>query len=195
MLIKIRYTMFSCELISSSYIIHEISLFFCNIDFFCIIKCSFLHNNNVSLNKKSRISCLSLRTSYCAVLKLHRPSCKTVGCSSWSFCRFSGRLCESPKRWHRWWLSGKWLTYSKNLNSIESLWDAPDRALCRRLPLPATLRDLENPYTKMQRSRSIVITDLCGGWSPRNKHDHTLCILYASKECSYTLLMSVFCLF
>ena len=173
MLIKIRYTMFSCELISSSYIIHEISLFFCNIDFFCIIKCSFLHNNNVSLNKKSRISCLSLRTSYCAVLKLHRPSCKTVGCSSWSFCRFSGRLCESPKRWHRWWLSGKWLTYSKNLNSIESLWDAPDRALCRRLPLPATLRDLKAALQeKLKLLDSTVIDNILKSMITR----WTLCI-------------------
>ncbi|GBL78932.1 hypothetical protein AVEN_48904-1 [Araneus ventricosus] len=37
----------------------------------------------------------------------------------------------------------EWPAYSLDLNPIENLWDALGRAVCRRFPPPATLRDLE----------------------------------------------------
>ncbi|GBM70916.1 hypothetical protein AVEN_263589-1 [Araneus ventricosus] len=37
----------------------------------------------------------------------------------------------------------EWLAYSLDLNPIENIWDALGRAVCRRFPSPATLRDLE----------------------------------------------------
>ncbi|GBM63718.1 hypothetical protein AVEN_72991-1 [Araneus ventricosus] len=37
----------------------------------------------------------------------------------------------------------EWTTYSPDLNPIENLWDALGRAVYRRFPPPATLRDLE----------------------------------------------------
>ncbi|GBM89501.1 hypothetical protein AVEN_43029-1 [Araneus ventricosus] len=45
----------------------------------------------------------------------------------------------------------EWLAYSPDFNQIENVWDALGRALCRRFPPTATLRDLETALQEKWR--------------------------------------------
>ncbi|GBN31321.1 hypothetical protein AVEN_28091-1 [Araneus ventricosus] len=53
----------------------------------------------------------------------------------------------------------EWPAYSPDLHPIENLWDALGRAVCRRFPPPATLRDLETAIKEEWRLLDSVVVD------------------------------------
>ncbi|GFW60216.1 transposable element Tcb2 transposase [Trichonephila clavipes] len=52
-----------------------------------------------------------------------------------------------------------WLAYSSDLNLIENLWDALDRAVSLRFPPPATLIELESALQEEWRLLNSAVID------------------------------------
>ncbi|GBM77702.1 hypothetical protein AVEN_80305-1 [Araneus ventricosus] len=53
----------------------------------------------------------------------------------------------------------EWPAYSPDINAIEHLWDVLGRAVCRRFPPPATLRDLETALQERWRLLDSAVVD------------------------------------